>query len=115
METEMSRALSTRPIEATVMPLPTPETTPPVTKMYFVAGISLPPGFQHYYLRLAWQRSLAHVQALLRLDVFLAHLMAELLQRLAGLPVRVGPIHRHHDARFELVDDLGGLSGRDVA
>src|SRR5579884_2231863 len=29
------RLLSNRPIEATVTPLPTDETTPPVTKMYF--------------------------------------------------------------------------------
>src|SRR5438876_8797276 len=32
--TEMPRLLSSRPSEATVMPLPTDETTPPLTKMY---------------------------------------------------------------------------------
>jgi hypothetical protein len=37
MQTEMPRALSSRPIDATVIPLPTDETTPPETKMYFVA------------------------------------------------------------------------------
>src|ERR1044071_8976378 len=30
------RALSSRPSEAATMPLPSPETTPPVTKTYFV-------------------------------------------------------------------------------
>jgi hypothetical protein len=29
------------PIEAAVMPLPIPEITPPVTKMYFVFGFGL--------------------------------------------------------------------------
>src|SRR5437868_3357988 len=33
--TEMPRLFSSRPIEATVTPLPTDETTPPVTKMIF--------------------------------------------------------------------------------
>src|ERR1700694_3467481 len=37
MRTEIPRALSSRPIDATVIPLPTDETTPPETKMYFVA------------------------------------------------------------------------------
>ena len=32
----MPRALSSRPMEAAVMPLPTELTTPPVTKMYLV-------------------------------------------------------------------------------
>jgi hypothetical protein len=35
-QTEMPRALSSLPIDATVIPLPTEETTPPETKMYFV-------------------------------------------------------------------------------
>ena len=34
------RAFSSRPSEAAVMPLPSPETTPPVTKMYFAIFIS---------------------------------------------------------------------------
>src|SRR5438552_5228418 len=37
MHTEIPRAFSSRPIDATVIPLPTDETTPPETKMYFVA------------------------------------------------------------------------------
>ena len=42
IETLAPRLLISRPIEAVVMPLPTDETTPPVTKMYF--GITpLPP------------------------------------------------------------------------
>src|SRR5713226_5128801 len=40
MQTEIPRALSNRPIEATVIPLPTDETTPPETKMYFVARVA---------------------------------------------------------------------------
>jgi hypothetical protein len=35
----MPRALSSRPIDATVIPLPTDETTPPETKMYFVVRV----------------------------------------------------------------------------
>src|SRR5215207_7601584 len=35
VQTLAPRLLSNRPIEAVVMPLPTDETTPPVTKMYF--------------------------------------------------------------------------------
>jgi hypothetical protein len=34
-ETEIPLLLSTRPIEATVIPFPTLDTTPPVTNMYF--------------------------------------------------------------------------------
>ena len=36
------RAFKRRPSEAAVMPLPRPETTPPVTKMYFVISFTLP-------------------------------------------------------------------------
>jgi hypothetical protein len=35
VQTLAPRLLSNRPIEAVVMPLPTDETTPPVTNMYF--------------------------------------------------------------------------------
>jgi hypothetical protein len=34
IETLIPRDFMSRPIEAVVMPLPTDETTPPVTKMY---------------------------------------------------------------------------------
>ena len=34
-------ALSNRPSEAAVIPLPSPDTTPPVTKIYFVMELSL--------------------------------------------------------------------------
>src|SRR5687768_9835761 len=34
----MPRSLSKRPIDAAATPLPTPETTPPVTKMYLGTG-----------------------------------------------------------------------------
>ena len=40
MQTGMPRALRMRPMEAAVMPLPSEEVTPPVTKTYF--GIGLP-------------------------------------------------------------------------
>ena len=39
-ETEIPRLLSTRPTEATVIPLPMLDTTPPVTNMYFVSRLS---------------------------------------------------------------------------
>src|SRR5262249_50112805 len=38
METEMPRLLSRRPSDATVMPFPTDETTPPLTKTYRVTS-----------------------------------------------------------------------------
>ena len=38
METRTPRLLSSRPMEAAVTPLPSPLTTPPVTKMYAVTG-----------------------------------------------------------------------------
>ena len=38
IDTSKPRALRIRPIEAQVTPLPIPETTPPVTKMYFGEG-----------------------------------------------------------------------------
>src|SRR5215471_15720739 len=41
METEMPRLLRSRPMDATAIPLPTDETTPPVTKMNF--GTPSPP------------------------------------------------------------------------
>src|SRR6266849_2582285 len=55
MHTEIPRALSSRPIDATVIPLPTDETTPPETKMYFVARAApvCSTGFQRSTL-VAW-------------------------------------------------------------
>ena len=41
------RALSIRPSDAAVIPFPRPETTPPVTKMYFV--INIPPYFIFFF------------------------------------------------------------------
>jgi hypothetical protein len=38
----MPRARKSRPIDATVMPLPTDETTPPETKMYLVSPRDAP-------------------------------------------------------------------------
>ena len=43
METERPRLLSSRPMDAAVMPLPSDDVTPPVTKTYFATG-SGPPG-----------------------------------------------------------------------
>src|SRR5512143_2822719 len=43
METLRPRALRRRPMEAAVMPLPSEEVTPPVTKTYFAMGTG-PPG-----------------------------------------------------------------------
>ena len=36
MAAELPRAFSSRPSEAAVMPLPSPDTTPPVTKIYLL-------------------------------------------------------------------------------
>ena len=44
METGRPRLLSSRPMEAAVMPLPSELVTPPVTKTYFGIGLD-PPGF----------------------------------------------------------------------
>ena len=43
METRSPRALSSRPNDAAVMPLPNELTTPPVTKMYLVANVFYAP------------------------------------------------------------------------
>src|SRR5579884_4385854 len=87
IETRTPRALSTWPREATVMPLPTEEMTPPVTKMYLVS-LMRPPressGFQHHHRRFGRQRGLGDHQPWLRCDVRLAHLMAEALDWRAG-------------------------------
>src|SRR5687768_18164241 len=48
----MPRLLSTRPIDATVMPLPTLETTPPVTNMYLTMT---PPDFGFWILDFGFQ------------------------------------------------------------
>jgi hypothetical protein len=41
METRRSRALRMRPMLAAVMPFPSEEVTPPVTKTYFAMGLFL--------------------------------------------------------------------------
>src|SRR3954449_10131987 len=48
METERPRLLSRRPTLAAVMPFPSEEVTPPVTKTYFAIALS-PPGFFECY------------------------------------------------------------------
>src|SRR5512146_3296109 len=45
METLRPRALSSRPMLAAVIPLPSEEVTPPVTKTYFDMGSAPPGGF----------------------------------------------------------------------
>ena len=50
METERPRLLSRRPTLAAVMPLPSEEVTPPVTKTYF--AIATPP--LGYRLGVSW-------------------------------------------------------------
>src|SRR6187549_1076874 len=49
METERPRLLSSRPMLAAVMPLPSDDVTPPVTKTYFATGQVLR-GFFRCYL-----------------------------------------------------------------
>src|SRR4051812_18308972 len=48
METRRPRALSSRPMLAAVMPLPSEEVTPPVTKTYFAMGRVLRGFFECY-------------------------------------------------------------------
>src|SRR5512132_1161333 len=48
IETERPRLFNSRPMLAAVMPLPSEEVTPPVTKTYFAIG-SGPPGFFECY------------------------------------------------------------------
>src|SRR5262245_65716747 len=48
METRRPRALRIRPTLAAVMPLPSEEVTPPVTKTYFAMGLVLRGFFQCY-------------------------------------------------------------------
>src|SRR5512143_2492567 len=48
MQTWRPRALRSRPILAAVMPLPSEEVTPPVTKTYFAMGLVLRGFFEWY-------------------------------------------------------------------
>src|SRR4029079_17337702 len=48
METERPRLLSGRPMLAAVMPLPSDDVTPPVTKTYFATGLVLRGFFRCY-------------------------------------------------------------------
>src|SRR5687767_9631524 len=51
IETEIPRLLSSRPMLAAVMPLPSEEVTPPVTKTYFAIGSVLRGFFKCYRKR----------------------------------------------------------------
>src|SRR3954453_14712227 len=51
METRRLRALRMRPTLAAVMPLPSEEVTPPVTKTYFAMGVILRGFFQGFRFR----------------------------------------------------------------
>src|SRR5437588_4982641 len=91
METSTPRLLSTRPIDAAVIPLPTDETTPPVRNMYF--GIALPShlprghsrarplGIQHHEPCFARQRAFRHSKLGLGNNVLRSHLTAKMFDR----------------------------------
>src|SRR5581483_9721984 len=120
METAKPRAFRMRPMEATVMPFPTDDTTPPVTKMYLASLIPLLSSWlQHDHLRLSRQRGLAHRQLGLRHHARLADFMAELLHRCARrAQSRQLEVHGHDHSRLDQVDHLdrfGGVDGLAVA
>src|SRR5438874_277360 len=128
-ETVRWRAFRMFPIDAAVMPLPSEETTPPVTKTYF--DIDDPPGgFSDFtgargrlnlYFSLWFQDD--HLCLVLRDGRFLhrqlglglrrghSHLLQEPVDRVElQLQARYGVVHRHHISRLQLPDHLRGLS-----
>src|ERR1700716_733946 len=92
------------------MPLPTDDTTPPVTKMNFgVMLASLLPCIKHHHLRFLWQRSLRHAEFRLRDNLPEAHLMAELFYRCEPFLVRSRKVHRNNYRGLNLAYNLGSL------
>src|SRR5437588_7527372 len=131
-ETVRWRAFRMFPIDAAVMPLPSEETTPPVTKTYFDID-DLQGGFSNVtgegrrlnlWLRFRLQddhlglvlgdRGLLYGQLRLRLGCGHPHLFEKPVEGLE-LQLEAGNcvVHRHHVARLELPDDLGRLGGVD--
>src|ERR1035437_7978823 len=109
MEREISRALSRRPIDATVIPLPTEETTPPVTKMNFgLIGASLLPDIQHHYLGLLWNGCLSDVQLGLGRNLSKPHFVAEFRDRGQSLLVGGWKVHGDDDVGRDLADHFRG-------
>src|SRR5437763_16076808 len=129
MVTEVLRALRMLPIEAAVIPFPSDETTPPVTKTYF-GNLDSSGGFSKVIssrgacqsapwlhqedlgLTLAGTGVLDDQLALGR-DLGHAHLLEEGLDALQlGLVTRQAVVHRHHPARLDRPHHLGGTRRR---
>src|SRR5438105_15015592 len=129
MVTERPRALRMLPIEAAVIPLPSDETTPPVTKTYLgnfdLPGVfqTLPAGgpaanpaaclgswLQQEDLRFGVARTrVLDDQLSLRHRLGDAHLFKEGVNALeVGLEPGDPVMHRHHPARLDRAHHLGG-------
>src|SRR5579862_7034239 len=108
MDTQMPRDLRIWPMDATVMPLPTDDTTPPVTKMYLASLIRLLSlRLQDYHHRLWRQRGFGDAQLRLRRNRRLPDFVTELLQRRARRAQRAElVVHGHDVARLQQVDHL---------
>src|SRR5713226_3803271 len=83
-ETLMPRFLSKRPSEATVIPFPTDDATPPVTKINLDIGPSWSALRKDDNLRFYRQRAAKHTQFRLRLRMYRldAHLAAKFVERI---------------------------------
>src|SRR4030081_3048301 len=133
-ETERPRLLRILPIEAAVIPLPSEDTTPPVTKTYFdnadppavfpilrLVRRFLPPRgslqpsdlrIQDHHASLTLPRAGLHRQLRLRLRLGHPHLLEEALHgRQLGLHGRQREVHGDHDPGLHLPHDLGGARG----
>src|SRR5579864_2457357 len=107
MDRLISLALRRRPMEATVMPLPTEETTPPVTKMNFgLIYPSLLPDIHYNHLCFLRNRGLGDRQFGLRHNLPKSHLVAKLLDGCQTFFIRGLEMHGHDNARLDLADQL---------
>src|SRR5437764_13482681 len=110
IETSTPLLLSTRPIEAAVIPFPTDETTPPVKKMYLGIPLPLPAAASHLEhshtnVTPTPNGASSHRQFRFGHNFLCAHFTTECLHRLKPVRVRVGDhavVHRHHIGGSEL-------------
>src|SRR5579884_1057197 len=120
IETLRPRLLSRRPIDAVVIPFPTDDTTPPVTKIYLGMLPSLPGALPPPIRALRAQDNDLHrlakigfleVEARQRRDLRAAHLLQELADPLA-VPVLAAPLrrklHRNNHGWLDLADHFHG-------
>src|SRR5579872_1861188 len=111
-ETLIPRFLRRRPSEATVIPFPTDDATPPVTKINLDIRPSWSALRKDDNLRFCWQRATKDSEFGLRIDRLDAHLAAKLVERVGRVACACSGaiMHGNHHMRFNLTNHLGSLS-----